>query len=580
MSIFSKIPKPYVPKSKHNLSHPWLGTIKMGKLIPFYVEDIVPSDYINLSTEMKIKFDPLTAPIMTNIDAFVSYWFVPYRLIWNNAEDFFGIYQTAPDPSSQSGVKSAPIMPKTYIPSASGVVASSLADYMGLPANFTAGQNTYKLTGEFSALPFRAYHLIYNEFFRDGNLQEEFNIYKGDYDPEMKTNYSTVKDGYAHLNVIHNRAWRKDYFTSALPFPQRGPEVTLPVSGTAAIRTTNNGKRQYLDFDNRGGTTTFNDGSDVVYARGTGTDQNEKGTIQEYSRLGASGTDSGGTRPLGLTNENMSKALAYDNSKHLYTDLEDIQAVLDNAVSPNVNEYRRAFAIQRWLEALARAGSRYTEQLRGVFGVSPDDARLQRPQFLGANRIPIMVSEVVQTSATESGANGSAQGNLAGYAGAVSMNGHFKRRFKEHGVVIGIMCVAPQPVYASALQRFWLKDDVLDFGWPQFSNLGEQEIWQGEIWPYASDSDKKNVFGYAPRYAEYKYHPSSVHGDFVNQLNYWHLARQFSSSPNLNSDFIQIKPADTSRIFADVSGETDQIQVQLYNRIRSIRPFTKFGIPV
>ena len=554
MSIFTRVPLPKIPKSLHNLSHPWLGTGKMGVLIPIFWRHAIPSEVYRDTTECRITLKPLEAPAMVNIDVSTFTFFVPDRLIHDNSQKYWTIIDSRLKPGSieDDDVEYPPVRPKIQI---NGVTPGSLADYLGLAADDPFGN---KINGMVSAMPFRAYQKIFNDYFRSKELEPEVPLYTGDHDVTQQLEQR-------HLQ-LRTRLWRKDYFTSALRTPQAGPDVRLPL-GTGV---------QPLSRIQDEPLMMAVDGNTGAYG---------STRVRRVSGSGGQGTDAQPDEArLGLHHGLLSDENFVRNFKILADnygiDLDVLkQAVgldLSNIPGITITEERKLHAIQRILELMSWSGPDYPDQLRVFFGIQPDDARMQRPEIISITRSPLMISPVMQMSQSNPDAP---LGDLAGHGSMTTVAGSWRFRAKEHGIIMTLLCVNPQPMYTSAVQREWFKDDILDYLWPQLSNIGEQEIWQGEIWPYGDSSEWKNLFGWSPRYSEYKYYPGSVHGDFMKEtMAHWHLARMFQNKPVLNSEFVRMNPSQMSRIFADTSGQDDHMQIQLFHRLKALEPCTKYGV--
>lgn len=486
--------------SVFDLSHERKTSANMGELIPIFVEDVLPGDKFTVNSEIFMRLAPMVAPMMHRVNVFTHFFFVPNRLIWNEWEKFIT--------GGEDGTED-PGFPKLTFDNdnKTEVAKGSLADYLGIPdfsAMITAGDSI-----EVSALPFRAYQMIYNEYYRDQNLTEKIDFSIG----------STLDvDDPDNLVAIRKRAWEKDYFTSALPWAQRGASAGVPV-----------------DY-------SYMDQSEVYQDDGT--------NPLNGSNLQAHGT--------GLSNA-ASELLRVEN--------------LADEVKVDINALRTAIKLQEWLERNARGGSRYIEQIFSHFGVRSSDARLQRPEYLGGGKQPIVISEVLNMTGTED----APQGAMAGHGVSMGNTNKFSRRFEEHGIIIGIMSVLPVTAYFQGLPRAWRKFDKFDYFFPEFANMGEQEINTWELYCDPSDADSMLAkFGYQQRYAEYKYKPSTVHGDFKDTLEFWHMARKFSNPPNLNTSFIESNPTD--RIFA-VQDSTDKLWIQIYNHVYARRPLPYYNIP-
>ena len=557
-SIRVKVPK----RNVFDLSHDVKFSMNMGDLVPILCEPVVPGDVWKLSAEMLMRFAPLVSPVMHRMNVYTHFFFVPNRLVWNGWQDFItgGEYRR-----TQKLPNAAPAYPTIYFGGKDNnaqiqrvrqlmkgaFCPGSLADYLGFPvgpADVVSGSSDLSVYDmyavgsdlhdvEIDALPFRAYQLIWDEYYRDENLQDPVDIMAG---RSGRLSLSSV--GVDKLLSLHRRAWEKDYFTAALPWPQAGEDVSLPLHGDAPVSVS----------------------GDTVYAS-TGY-PNPSQSVPETTNVmtGAAGTASSkqplivGNVPVTLQSEG--------------------KADLSSVSAATINELRRAVRAQEFLEKSARGGQRYIEQLFSFFGVRSSDARLQRPEYLGGGKSPVIVSDVQQTSQTTEGEDASPQGNLSGQAVSVQSSHSFKRKFEEHGYIIGIMSVLPRTAYMQGMPRKFQKFDRFDYYWPQFANLGEQEILNSELYMNGSDNKNNDTFGYTPRYAEYKYLPSRVCGDFRDTLAYWHMARIFKDRPNLNGDFVTCQPDD--RIFAYTGKDFQKLWVNLHHNISAVRPMPVYGTPV
>lgn len=480
--------------SVFDLSHRKTLTMDMGQLVPVFMQEAVPGDRWQLGNEIVIRMQPLVAPILHKIDAYIHYFFVPYRLLWDDWENFI---TGGPDGSFNTPI------PKKAINNGSTNVIGTLYDYFGFPTGVDLPDD-YII--EF---PWRAYNKIYNEFYRDENLQTT----------------EVPQD----TNVVQLRAWGKDYFTSALPWQQRGTSPALPITGTSAA--------------------VWNSG--LFYS-----------SAPSAGAMGGSNT--AGTQGFYTTTAN-----AMTNIKNTFN---NNTVDLSVGVGVDVNDMRLAFQIQRWLELNARAGVRYTEFLQAHYGVSPRDDRLQRPEYIGGMKTPVIISEVLQTSSTDAE---TPQGNMAGHGITVDREFCGKYRAEEFGVIMGLLSVMPEAMYQDGVNRMWTRDTKYDFYNPAFAHLSEQAITNGEIYAQNIDSTNRAIWGYQGRFDEYRYIPSSVHGQMRTTYDYWHMGRKFTSLPNLNGTFIACDP--TKRIFAAPS--EPGLIVQIGNRAVAARPMPAIAIP-
>lgn len=527
MSMFDKV-KFFAPKkNKFDLSHERKLTFNMGELIPILKQDVVPGDKFRVSTETFIRFQPLLAPMMHRVNVYVHYFFVPNRLVWNEWEDFIT--------GGKNGT-AEPVFPFIQIDNINKAFwgIGKLPDYFGIPTVDPAVNVINPLN--VSALPFRAYQMIYNEYYRDQNLSDpiEFSLDSG-YIVGAEMN---------RLVTMRHRAWEKDYFTSCLPWAQRGSEVLIPIAGVARSA---DGDIDYgpisAVIDTIDGTRT---GAEALMADAT---PGLEGNLETYN--------TGTAR----------------NAR-----IENIDEVRVRNAETTVREFRLAERLQMWLEKMATGGARYVEQMLVMFGVRSSDARLQRPEYLGGGMAPVSVSEVLSTFQDPSG-DGNPQGNMAGHGISVGKSNGFRRFFEEHGTVIGIMSVLPKTAYQNGINRHWQKFDRFDYFWPDFAHIGEQAVLNNELFynPGETPSIGVDTFGYQARYSEYKYEPSTVHGDFRDNLSFWHMGRIFETRPNLNESFVMSDP--TTRVFAVTEENSDHLLCQIYNRVDAIRPMPYFGTP-
>lgn len=537
-------------------------TARMGELIPIYCKEVLPRDVFKVRTEMLVRAMPLIAPIMHRVNVYCYWFFVPNRLLCKGWEKFItggdnGVSNGAPPPYFNYAHFTREQAEKFF-------AKGTLCDYLGYPVPTQAQLDNWpidvnkqvdnKLT-RVSLLPINAYHLIYKEYFRDENVRGQ-----GDVDDERGYHYmglapSDVLIANSSFDLRYKK-WEKDYFTSALPWPQRGPDVVLPMEGRYPV---------VVNPDNANPAILRQSSPPHgALTQGTAANNSLYPTTNGF-----------------LMSNNKGQAILDPNGS-LVVDMDD-----PVTQGPTIVNLRRASKLQAYYEAKARGGSRYSEYLLSIFGQKSSDARLQRPEYLGGGRFPIMVDDVLQTSASE--ANGSPQANMAGRGTGVNSMKSFTRRIPEHGFIIGLMSIVPKPTYQNGCDRQLTRLDPLDYYIPQLARIGEQAILNKELYMPFEDitgsgvpttNDGEGVFGYTPRYAEYKYYQSTVHGDMRDNLSFWHLGRRFSSPPKLNPGFITVFPHDGSRIFATQDTGDDQFVIQIYHDVKALRPMPVYGTPM
>ena len=529
------IPQAEIPRSAFNIQKTHKTTFDSGYLIPVYVDEVLPGDTFNLNMTAFARLATPLFPIMDNMYMDSFFFFVPNRLLWNNWQKFMGEQDNPGDSISY-------IIPTSKSP-VGGYTTNSLQDYMGLP---TVGQLDAEAQYEHANLWPRAYNLIWNQWFRDENLQASVPVDKGD-GPDLPENYTLLRRGKRH-----------DYFTSALPWPEKGGNaVVMPLGNTAPI--TGTASIDYL-------------GTQSMYNLG-GLGQQPSGRAEGDLRIPANiatFSNGGGTGAAIATDLGISV-----NTSGLYADLAD-------ATASTINQLRTSFQVQKLLERDARGGTRYTEIVRSHFGVVSPDARLQRAEYLGGGSTPIAISPIAQTSGTAITGSDTPLGNLGAIGSAVLHNHGFTNSFTEHGVIIGLVSVRADLTYQQGVHKMWNRSTRYDFYFPAFAMLGEQAILNKEIYATGGTTDDA-VFGYQERWAEYRYKPSQISGYFkstdANPIDGWHLAQHFTALPTLGDTFIQDHPPLQRVIAVGDQAKGQEFIFDSFFNIQMARPMPMYSVP-
>lgn len=533
---FSNAPQVYQKRSRFDRSFVRKMTFDEGKLVPFFVDEVLPGDTISLTVRDFCRLATPVAPFMDNLYLDKFFFFVPNRLVWEHWQNFC-FEQEDPEESTDYVVPTCQLAGGTAGENGIGTVW----DYFALPTGLINALNV-------NALPFRMYYLIWNEWFRDENLQKSVKIDKSDTNAVFKADRISdqpswiFSSGTTYVNgfALAPRGKRFDYFTSALPFQQKGPGVELSLSGNAFV------------YDSQGLSVEGLSNPKEISVAG-------RLMTREFE----------GNWPHEVYEYDYTNQYLYDSNRFAYADLSSVTGV-------TISSLRTAFQMQKFYERLARGGSRYTEVLTSFFGVVSPDSRLQRPEYLGGSSKMMNINPVAQTSPT---GDVTPQGNLAAYGVSASKYHAFTKSFVEHGYIIGLLEVRADLTYQQGINRMWLRSTVYDWYWPTFAHLSEQAILNAEIYAQGTDEDK-GVFGYQERYAEYRYHPSEICGHFrstyTKPLDVWHLSQKFDSLPTLSDQFIQDKPP-VERVVA--TKNYPHFLIDIGFKYHTTRAMPMYGIP-
>lgn len=548
-----------IRRSTFDRSHSLKTSFNVGDIVPFFVDEVLPGDTFNVDTSKVVRLQTLLTPVMDNIYLDTYFFFVPNRLTWSHWKQFNGENtESAWIPQTEYEI------PQITAPASGGWSVGTIADYLGVP---TGVPNL-----SVSALPFRAYALVMNEWFRDENLSDPL-VVPVDDATVAGVNTGTFVTDVAKGGLPYKAAKYHDYFTSCLPSPQKGPDVLIPVASAGNYAVVGNGKSLGLTDGSLTGLFGY---------------QSVPGGLALAVNSGTLGSSVGTAVP---SSSNLKGSVGVATVSQLGDDLSKsglIAVASGNAAAATINQLRMAFQIQKLYEKDARGGSRYIEILKSHFGVTSPDARLQRPEYLGGNRVPININQVVQQSATASGET--AQGTVTGMSVTTDTHSDFTKSFTEHGFVIGVMVARYDHTYQQGLERFWSRKDRFDYYWPVFANIGEQAVKNKEIFaqgPGVKDSAGSviddQVFGYQEAWADYRYKPSRVTGEMRSQyaqsLDVWHLADDYTVLPALSDSWIREDKTNVDRVLAVTSAVSNQLFADIYIKNRTTRPMPMYSIP-
>jgi hypothetical protein len=547
-SHFSLAPHVDISRSRFDRSSSLKTSFNVGDVVPFFLDEVLPGDTFSVDTSKVVRMQTLLTPMMDNVYLDTYYFFVPNRLVWDHWKQFCGENtESAWIPETEY------TMPQITSPANSGWAVGTLADYFGIPTG-VPGLSV-------SSLPFRAYALVMNEWFRDQNLQDPL-VVPTDDSTVAGVNTGTFVTDVAKGGKPFIAAKYHDYFTSCLPSPQKGPDVLIP-SATAGeypvVPRSNVVPSNLLDG------TTY---TAKIYNAASNANATKAGIGFYVSEDLQTGTQTDGLITSGSRNTDSIPVI------------NNLWAVASGGLGATINQLRLAFQIQKFYEQQARGGSRYTEVVRSFFGVTSPDARLQRPEYLGGNRVPINVNQIIQQSGTESGTT--PQGTVVGQSLTTDSHSDFTKSFTEHGLIIGLMVARYDHTYQQGLNRLWSRKDKFDFYWPVFANIGEQPVKNKEIYAQGNAKDDE-VFGYQEAWADYRYKPNMVTGEmrsaYAQSLDVWHLADDYNALPTLSDAWIREDKSTVDRVLAVQSSVSNQLFADIYVKNYCTRPMPMYSIP-
>lgn len=586
---FATVPSANIRRSSFDRSHGYKTTFDVDYLVPIFCDEVLPGDTFSLTSTHLCRLTTLVQPIMDNLRLDLQFFYVPNRLLWDNWEDFITggdqpVAWTGDTPEEKL------YLPQTFSTESTGYAEGSIYDYFGLPTKVAGYRHT--------VLPFRAYNLIWNEYFRDQNLQESLPVWTGDADPKVDPTTgeeSTQSNAVPYVYKLMRRNKRYDYFTSALPGLQKGPSVGIGVAGGDSGRLPVHG----LVLKQANGGTGYTPPYELNTSGIGAFNKTTVNGVQQPEYFGIDGlvttdplSETEGSWNLGQPNvlykgtpvKHLYSSSSYWSSGSINQENWPIYVDLGSASSVTINALRNAITLQQWYEKNARYGTRYIEQIQGHFAVHAGDYRLQRPEYLGGSKTYISINPTVQSSSTDSV---SPQGNLAAYALSTDSKRLFIKSFVEHGWIIGLASVTADLTYQQGLDRMWSRFSKYDFYWPTFAHLGEQPVYNKEI--YCQSDSKLGTggvaendlpFGYQERYAEYRYKPSKITGLFrsnaTGTLDSWHLSQDFENLPTLNTTFIESNtPIDRALAVPD----QPDLLADFYFSLRCVRPMPVYSVP-
>lgn len=561
-SRFAQAPQVDIQRSTFDRSSGHKTTFNAGKLVPIYVDEVLPGDTFEMKTSAIIRGSTPIYPVMDNANLDIYFFYVPNRLVWDHWKEFNG--ENTTNKWEQTVEYSIPQMapPLANNSTPAGWEKGTLADYMGIPTLIGPGASQTNPEYTVNHLPFRAYCLIYNEWFRDQNLQDPVLIDTGDSQtngrhlvPETTPIEYQIQAALQGANLLPVNKYF-DYFTGALPEPQKGPDVLLPLGNTAPIITNQSPNSILPQYG-----VTFK--SDQFTEVGKTHNLSIQVTGQKYGKM--------------VANNSATTTLEAQNAVP-----NNLIADLGNATAATINELRLAFQLQKLYERDARGGTRYIEIIKSHFGVTSPDARLQRPEYLGGERIPINIDQVIQTSGTAEGTT--PQGNTGAYSLTGNQGSYFKHSFVEHGYVLGLACVRTEHTYQQGLEKIWNRKNRFDFYWPALANIGEQAILNKEIYLQDSKAMNEEAFGYQEAWAEYRYKPSRVSSAFrsnieTGSLDAWHYADYYEALPKLSAEWVQETYKNVDRTLAVQSTLEDQYIADFWFKCKCTRPMPIYSIP-